>query len=873
MPLATYRRKRDFSRTPEPRGAAGKVKGAAYVIQKHAARRLHYDLRLELDGVLKSWAVTRGPSLDPADKRLAVEVEDHPLDYRDFEGTIPRGEYGGGTVIVWDRGTWSPIGDPHAGLKKGHLEFVLHGDKLKGRWHLVRMAPRAREKRVNWLLIKGEDAQARAPDAPPLVERAPLSVKTGRPIEAVEGEAPGWSSRTRGPLDDPASEPKAKRKQKPEAHPAPASPAKARARPKRTAAADAVTAPPPGADPLALPGAKPGPLPDFVPPMLATLAAAPPKGSAYVHEIKFDGYRVLARIKDGKARLLTRGGLDWTDRFGPALREALARLPVRAALIDGEVVVETGSGASDFSALQQDLSEGRADRLVLYAFDLIHLDGADLGDVPLTARKSLLEALLKEAAPVLRFSAHFTDDGATVLAHACRLSLEGIVSKRADGRYRPGRSRDWIKTKCTARQEFVVAGFTLSSVAKDAIGALVLGVHEDGRLVPVGRVGTGFSAAMARALFRTLSALAVAKSPFAVPLAPEAARGVRFVDPQLVAEVEFRGFTADGNLRHAAFRGLRDDKPASEVVREMPTETDDKAPRRAAIALTHPDRIYWPDAGVTKQGLADYWAEAYPRAAPHLTGRPLALVRCPEGIDGERFFQKHLWQGARRAIVPVRDPKDPSGSPLVSVDSLDGLLGLVQAAALEIHPWGSALTDWEAPDRIVMDLDPGAGVPWEATLAAAAEVAERLRQAGLVPFVKTTGGKGLHVVAPLVPKAKWPQAKAFTKRIADAMAADSPERYVATIAMAKRRGRILIDYLRNQRGATAVAPYSPRARAGAPVSMPLAWDELGPAIGPASFTVANAPARLAAADPWAGFAAAAAPLPDGPRKTTRRRKG
>jgi bifunctional non-homologous end joining protein LigD len=882
MSLATYRRKRDFTRTPEPRGAAQKAKGAAYVIQKHAARRLHYDLRLELDGVLKSWAVTRGPSLDPADKRLAVEVEDHPLDYGDFEGTIPKGEYGGGTVIVWDRGTWSPIGDAHAGLKKGHLEFALHGDKLKGRWHLVRMAPRAREKRVNWLLIKGEDAEARSPDAPPVVEREPLSVKTGRPIEAVEGEAPGWSSRTGGPVGDPApkaaSAPKTTPKTAPKAKAKKLPAAKAGAKPKRAAVSQAVSAAPPADDPLALPGAKAAALPDVVAPMLASLAAAPPKGADYVHEIKFDGYRVLARIDGGTVRLITRGGLDWSDRFGPALTEALAGVPVRQALIDGEVVVETASGAADFSALQHDLSEGRSDRLVLYAFDLIHLDGVDLTAVPLIARKARLEALLAGAPPVLRFSAHFTEDGAQVFAHACRLSLEGIVSKRADGRYRSGRSRDWIKTKCTARQEFVVAGFTPSSVAKGAIGSLVLGVYEKRRLVPVGRVGTGFSAAAARELFRTFSALETAQSPFAVPLSAEAARGVRFVDPKVVAEVEFRGFTADGNLRHASFQGLRDDKPASKVVREMPTQAkqpaaEATAPRRAPAALTHPDRIYWPDAGVTKQGLADYWAEVYDRASPHLTGRPLALVRCPEGIAGERFFQKHLWQGARRAIVAVRDPRDASGAALVSIKDLAGLLGLVQAAALEIHPWGSTVKDWEAPDRIVMDLDPGEGVPWEATLAGAVEVAERLKQAGLVPFVKTSGGKGLHVVAPLTPKAQWPQVKAFTKAIADAMAADSPERYVATIAMAKRRGRILIDYLRNQRGATAVAPYSPRARPGAPVSMPLHWDELGPAIGPAYFTVANAPARLAAAaDPWADFTAAAAPLADGPRTTTRRRK-
>ncbi|MEP9349821.1 DNA ligase D [Xanthobacter sp. KR7-225] len=904
MSLAPYRRKRDFSRTPEPRGAGGTAKAgakaaaddAAFVIQKHAARRLHYDLRLELDGVLKSWAVTRGPSLDPADKRLAVEVEDHPLDYGAFEGTIPKGEYGGGTVIVWDRGTWRPLGDPHKGLAKGHLEFALHGEKLQGRWHLVRMAPRAREKRVNWLLIKGDDEAARPGEAAAVVEAQPLSVKTGRAIEEVAGEAPGWSSQAGGPLPGAkaAEAPRqgrsknkaqAKAEVKSQAKTRAKTPAKApatsgelprkaaQARRASSAAKKSTASRPPAADgdPQDLPGARKAALPDFVPPMLASLAAAAPKGAGYVHEIKFDGYRILARIADGTVRLLTRGGLDWTGKFGTALPAALAGLPAHAALIDGEVVVETASGASDFSALQQDLSEGRADRFVFYAFDLLHLDGADLRAVPLVARKARLQRLLAGAPAPLRFSAPFSDDGALVLAHACRLSLEGIVSKRADGRYRSGRSRDWIKAKCSACQEFVVAGFTPSSVSDDAIGALVLGVYEEGRLVPAGRVGTGFSAAVARDLFKTLSALATPKSPFAAPLPADAARHARFVRPDKVAEVEFRGFTADGRLRHASFRGLREDKPAKDVVREMPTQKSDKPPRRT-VPLTHPDRLYWPEAGITKEGLADYWIEAFRLAAPHMVGRPLALLRCPEGIEGERFFQKHLWQGANRHIVAVHDPKDKAGAALVSIDSLDGLLGLVQAAALEIHPWGSTLADWEAPDRIVMDLDPDASVPWETTIAAAREIAQRLKDAGLVPFVKTTGGKGLHVVAPLVPKARWPEVKAFAKAMADAMAADSPDLFVATIAKAKRRGRILIDYLRNQRGATAVAPYSPRARAGAPVSMPLAWDELGPEIGPAYFTVGNTPVRLAAlaADPWAAFAAAAAPLPAGATRAKRR---
>ncbi|WP_337181143.1 DNA ligase D [Shinella sp.] len=839
--LDVYRQKRDFKATSEPKGRKGRKTGNSFVIQKHDATRLHYDFRLEMDGVLKSWAVTRGPSLVPSEKRLAVHVEDHPLDYGDFEGTIPKGEYGGGTVIVWDRGTWSPIGDAHKAYAKGHLEFELDGEKLHGRWHLVRMHGRPGEKRENWLLIKGDDEFAVPEGEDDLLDERPESVKTGRTIDDVAGESPGWSSRT-GRIRKLGSRAKAKA-----------------AEPEATTAA--------APDPAGLKGARKAKLPDFLPPTLATLASAPPPGGRWLHEIKFDGYRLQARIEAGRVKLLTRSGLDWTKKFGKAVVSALRDLPVGTALIDGELVVESGAGASDFSALQADLSAGRDDRFAFYVFDLLYLDGYDLTPLPLEARKALLEKLVPGTDGMLRYSQHFDENGALVLRHACRLSLEGVVSKLRDAPYKAGRSKSWIKSKCSARQEFVIGGYVPSTVSRQAIGSLVLGVYRNGKLDPVGRVGTGFSASVAADLFRKLNRMRTDDSPFGRKLTADEARQARYVRPELVAEVEFRAWTADGHLRHASFRGLREDKPATEVVAEVPrskaTATPKaEKPQRRTVRLTHPDRVYWPDEGVTKEGLADYYTEVWRYIAPHIVGRPLALLRAPGGIDGQTFFQKHAWKGINANIVEVQDPAEKDDEPYVAINDFDGLMGLVQSGTLEIHPWGSTLADWERPDRIIMDLDPGDGVDWQAVIDGAEETRRRLEDAGLNAFVKTSGGKGLHVCAPLKPSARWPAVKAFCKGIADAMAKDSPDKYVSTITKSKRRGKILIDYLRNQRGMTAVAPYSTRARPGAAVSMPLAWSELNADIGPAYFTVKNTPTRLQAleADPWADFAKAAKPL-------------
>jgi bifunctional non-homologous end joining protein LigD len=785
--LDPYRGKRRFDRTTEPSGdPVSDTEGHRFVVQKHAARRLHYDFRLELDGVLKSWAVTRGPSLVAGEKRLAVHVEDHPLAYGAFEGTIPKGEYGGGTVIVWDRGDWRPIGDPHHGYEKGHLEFELDGEKLKGRWNLVRMKGKASEKRDNWLLIKADDDEARPSDAPDILVQRPDSVIGG-----------------------------------------------------------------------------PAVLPDFVEPLLATLTRKPPGGAAWLHEIKFDGYRLQARIEASKVRLLTRTGLDWTERFGLDISAALAALPLKSALIDGELVVENGQGASDFSALQADLTAGRSDRFRFYAFDLMYLDGRDLRDLPLSERKASLQTLIPADQALVRFSADFDEAGAMILCHACRLGLEGMVSKRRNGKYRSGRHKDWLKSKCALRQEFVIAGYVRSSSNKAAVGSLVLGYYEGDKLILAGRVGTGFSEIVAGELYRRLKAEARESSPFATPLSSAEADGVQYVNPILVAEVEFRSWTADHHLRHAAFRGLREDKPAIEIVRETEPDTRAKPPARTSVALTHPDRIYWPSLGITKAGLADYYAVVWRQIAPFIVGRPLSVLRGPGGIDEPCFFQKHGWKGMRRSIKTLPDPAHPDDQPLLMIDDFEGLIGLVQGGVLELHPWGATAAALDQPDMVIFDLDPGPDVGWAAIVEGARSVRSVLQEQGLTPFVKTSGGKGLHVVVPLKPESDWSRIKPWTKSIATSLAREQPDRYVAVTTKAKRQGKILIDYLRNGRGATAVAAYSPRARPNAGVSMPLAWDEIETIDRGDYFTLATASARLdrLSDDPWATFRENAVALP------------
>ena len=814
--LTEYNRKRDFARTPEPKAApAKKADGAGFVVQKHSARRLHYDLRLELDGVLKSWAVTRGPSLTVGEKRLAVHTEDHPIAYLTFEGNIPKGEYGGGAMIVWDRGQWLPQGDPHRGLAKGHLEFILAGGRLKGRWHLVRMRAKTGEKAEPWLLIKADDEFARRPGEGEITDEELTSALSGRTTEQLAADRELRSDH--------------------------------RMRTKVSRGRSLVL---PDIGKIA--GAKKGLLPTFLAPSLASPCDQPPSGTKWVHEIKYDGYRIQARIDGHAIKLLTRKNLDWTVRFA-SIAGALKDLRLGSGLIDGEIVVEDGSGIASLNNLQADLSAGRQDRFRYHVFDLLYCEGFDLTRTPLLARKELLAQTLS-GLPLdfpVRFTEHLDTDGPTMFEHAGRLGLEGIISKRKDLPYRSGRGEHWCKSKCIAQQEFVVLGYIPSSAGGAAVGSLPLGYYEGGVLVYAGRVGTGWSAAQAKSLRVDLEKIGTARLKFKKPLPAGADKGVRWAEPVLVCEVEYRAWSRDGYLLQASFKGLREDKAAQDVLLE-PAPKRSKVSAQSAgasVALTHPERILWPESGLTKQGLADFYAEIADWILPHITGRVLSLLRCPSGTAEKCFYAKHPWAGLSTKVERIDVGEK---QPMMAIDDLVGLLHLVQAGTVEIHPWGSPIARLDKPDRLIFDLDPGEDVAWGEVIAAAHEVRERVDALGLRSFVKTSGGKGLHVVVPVDPVEGWDAAKAFTLSVAEAMAKARPDRYVSRMAKAARRGRIFIDYLRNDRGSTAVAAYSTRALPQASVSTPLDWDELSESLRSDHFTVGNVRNRLATLkrDPW-----------------------
>jgi bifunctional non-homologous end joining protein LigD len=812
--LEAYDTKRDFARTPEPKPGRGKSRGDGFVVQKHAARRLHYDLRLEMDGVLKSWAITRGPSLTTGEKRLAIRTEDHPLEYLTFEGNIPKGEYGGGSMIVWDRGRWTPEFDAHKGLEKGHLQFSLDGKRLKGSWHLVRIKPRRGERNDPWLLIKSEDEFARPPGSPEITDEETTSFASGLTTEELAAKGTIRADH------------------------------KARI---KVAASRKLILP----DIRKVKGAKKGILPPFVEPSLAAVCDKPPSGANWVHEIKFDGYRIQARIDGGRIRLKTRKGLDWTDRFR-SIAEALEPLGLASALLDGEVVVEDAGGIPSFPLLQEDLSAGRQDRLRYRVFDILYAEGFDLMPATLLERKALLQqllAVLPPDSPVV-FSEHIEEDGPAMLKHACRLGLEGIISKRVDLPYRPGRGEHWLKSKCTHSQEFLILGYSPSTVAAASVGALLLGYREAGKLHYAGRVGTGWSAEVAKMLRTSLDAISSPKPALANAMPDGSEKGVRWAEPKLICEVQYAGWSADRILRQSSFRGLREDKAAEEIGLEekaKPRATS-AAATLAGARLTHPERLLW-ENGVTKQGLAEFYAEIADWILPHIAHRVLSLMRRPGGPKEKSFFAKHPWAGLSDAVLRVEvGEKDP----MLAVTDLAGLLNLVQAGVVEIHPWGSTADDLERPDRLIFDLDPGEDVPWRDVIAAAQEIRQRLEDLGLESFVKTTGGKGLHVVLPLEPRAGWEEAKDFTRSIAEAMAKDSPARYVATMSKSARPGRIFVDYFRNGRGATAVGAYSTRAFPNATVSVPLQWDELSEQIRSDHFRVDTLVQRLdfLREDPW-----------------------
>jgi bifunctional non-homologous end joining protein LigD len=720
------------------------------------------------------------------------------------------------------------VGDPHKGLAKGHLEFALDGARLRGRWHLVRMRPRRGEKSEPWLLIKADDEYARPAGAPEITEEETTSRISGKTNQELAAA---------GELRDD--------------HKARASAGKRRK--------------------LLLPdigrvdGARKGLLPTFLEPSLASPCDKPPSGANWIHEIKHDGYRMEARIDGGKVRLFTRKGLDWTARFR-GIADALVELGLGSALIDGEIVVEDDAGITNLSHLQADLQEGRRDRFRYFVFDLLYCEGYDLTKAPLIERKDLLGEIvagLPPSSPV-RLSEHLDADGPTMLAHTCRLGLEGIISKRKDLPYRPGRGHHWFKAKCMKSQEFVILGYVPSTAASGAVGSLVLGYHSDGKLFYAGRVGTGWSASVAKSLRKELDKIKAGKPALAKALPAGAEKGVVWAEPQLVGEIEYRDWTRDGLIRNSSFKGLRDDKPAEDISLEAPQKrsTGKADAATAGVKLTHPERILWAEPGVTKQGLADFYTDIADWILPHITGRVLSLLRCPSGTSAKCFFAKHPWAGLTADVERVGVGTE---EPMLAIGNLAGLLNLVQAGVVEIHPWGSKSDNLDEPDRLIFDLDPGEDVAWGEVIAAAQEVRSRLDAQGLKSFVKTTGGKGLHVMVPLGPGANWDEAKAYTKSVADAMAKDAPDRYVATLAKRARQGRILIDYLRNDRGSTAVAAYSTRSKPQATVSTPLAWEELSERLRSDHFTVGNLRNRLEFLDrdPWQGFFKLRQRLPKG----------
>jgi bifunctional non-homologous end joining protein LigD len=818
-PLATYNEKRDFAKTAEPAGEVPARKGKAltFMVQKHDAGRLHYDFRLALDGTLKSWAVTRGPSLDPADKRLAVRTEDHPLSYATFEGTIPKGQYGGGTVMLWDRGTWipHPDKDPSKTLEEGHLHFTLDGERMKGEWVMFRLKPRGKERGENWILKKVDDEHAGSPTG--LTETYLRSVKTGRTMDEI---AAGKKARETAPP----------RKRGPSRAPKLGS---------------------------RLRGSK---MPSFREPQKATLVDAVPAGAAWLHEMKYDGYRCLIAIAGGEARIYTRTGLDWTGKF-PEIAEAAGQIQCASALLDGEIVALDDKGKTGFSALQQAISEGGRG-LTLFLFDALEIDGEKLDKLPNIERKQRLAALLGPGAPpFILYADHIIGKGEQLFEAMCAAGQEGIISKKADAPYRGTRTRSWLKVKCTRRQEFVILGWSESDKKGRGFRALLLGLNEKGKLRYAGKVGTGFSAALQRDLRARLDTLAAAKAPAEVPRAE--ARGAHWVKPILVAEVAFAEFTADNVVRHASFLGLRGDKPAKEVVAELP----EGLPAEAAdeVKITNPDRIVFPDAKVTKGELAAYYRALGGPMMAWIAHRPVSLVRCPQGRAKKCFFQKHDAGtfGAHVHHVPIRE-KDGHNEDYLYVEDAAGLIACVQMGTIEFHGWGAKIADVEKPDRIVFDLDPDVGLDFALVKKAAKDIKTHLADMGLTTFPMLTGGKGVHVIAPLTPKAEWPQVKDFCQRFALALSEAEPERFTAALSKAKRTGRIFIDYLRNQRGATAIMPYSARARETAPVAAPIGWEELDEMDSGARFTVRDADLLLerAASRTLQGWGEAAQLLPE-----------
>jgi bifunctional non-homologous end joining protein LigD len=846
-PLETYNRKRDFARTAEPAGAVVDARSEfplLFMVQKHDATRLHFDLRLELDGVLKSWAVPNGPSLNPSDKRLAVRTEDHPMDYATFEGTIPKGEYGGGTVMLWDWGRWwpDPRKDPRKTLAEGHLHFRVDGHRMQGEWimFLLKKKPGDRSKAENWMLKKVTDAFAGGSMG--LTETYLTSIKTGRTMGEIAAakkakELKGWRTDPYA-KDAPSPSPPRKRGSRMGSEP---EEEKEKKRNSRVRGND-------------------GKPPPFREPQKATLADTVPSGSGWIHEMKYDGYRCLLSIGGGEAKIFTRSGLDWSDKF-PEIVAAAREIEAGSALLDGEIVALDDKGSSSFSALQQAISEGGRG-LTLFLFDALEVDGEDLTKLPNIERKARLATLLGEGQPPhILYAEHIVGRGDELLHAMCEARQEGIISKKADSLYRGARTKCWLKIKCTQRQEFIIAGWTPSDKKGRGFRSLLLAVHEEDSLKYVGKVGTGFSMDVMHDLLGRMEKIEVDKAPTAVPRAD--ARGAHWVKPQMVCEVAFAEFTSEGIIRHGSFLGLRADKKAGDVVRELP-QAIAPAPLDT-VKITNPERVLWPEAGVTKQQLVDYYRAVGPLMAMWAAQRPLSLVRCPQGRAKKCFFQKHNTAtfGPQVRQVEIEEKKGETVD-YVYVEDVAGLIACVQMGTIEFHGWGSLVADIEKPDRLIFDIDPDEGLAFEEVKKAARDLHRYLADMGLQSFPLTTGGKGLHVVVPLTPEAEWPQVKDFAQRFCVALATAEPERFTANLAKARRKGRMFLDYLRNQRGATAVMPFSARARDGAPVSAPVSWDELDELTSGARFSVLDADTLLQRASSRAlqGWGEASQVLPD-----------
>lgn len=834
--LEAYRKKRDFTKTPEPSAQGSEMPSDGFfVVQKHDARNLHYDFRFALDGVLKSWAIPKGPSLDPADKRLAIETEDHPLDYANFEGTIPKGAYGGGTVLLWDRGKFEPESDPRKGLKAGKLKFRLDGEKLRGAFELVRTSP-AKQK-SQWLFFKRKDTYAGDRDGS-ITLRRPESIATRRSLGEIAADA-GAAETAAGLLDFLRGQPQA-----------------------RTAGK-----------------------PPEVTPQLATLATEVPAGEQWLHEIKWDGYRFLAEKHAGQVRLWTRQRKDWTKKF-PAIAEAVARLPVDSFLLDGELVALDSHGRSDFQQLQNVLRRGKEARLAYYCFDLLYAEGFDLRKLPLERRKEALLQVFrgtKKKAGSVRYGDHLEGNGKRFYEHACQIGLEGIIPKRRDSAYVSARTRNWLKIKCTRRQEFVVCGFTPPTGSRRHFGSLALAVREDESWRYVGQVGTGFDQDALKELHGRLLPLRRKTSALPAKDTRSAPAEITWTTPQIIVEVSYAEVTESGRLRHPSFQGIREDKKPTDVVRERAVKTGTGTGRHqgrknhskksaqkmkhpeadlsfppsgevSGVRISHPDREIYPDAAITKGELAVYYARVAERLLPHLARRPLSLLRCPSGAQKQCFFQKHF-----RASVPpfvgLIDISEKKGKePYSYVSDARGISALAQYGVLEFHPWGSRIDKLERPDILIFDLDPDEGVSWQALLDATFTLKAFLAELGLISFLKVSGGKGLHVCLPIDRRTGWEEARGFCRQVAFRLSEREPERWVAQASKTKRKGKVFLDYLRNGRGATAVVPYSARARRGAPVALPIAWEEATPELRPNDWNLRQAVARIEnLPDPWEDF--------------------